>query len=430
MKSFINKIPMAILLAALTVSAIVGAFASSGIISPALNIISKELTLAKSAVVGSEIMFSDKDFMQALGVDDIESVTVTALPDVASGRLMLGESDVKKEQKIPGSKISELRFVPREDEPTSCEVRFRCGADFEYELLCTLYMLAETNYSPTTEMLDSGCLRAHVARNTRYIGAMKASDPENDSLTYAVTKHPENGSITVNDKAYGSYTYIPTADFTGSDSFSYTATDTYGNRSGEVTVDISVDDSSTVYSDMREHWAENAAVQLAEHNIMIGQRMGDELLFEPEKPVSRCEFLVMAMNAAGIRLTPQAVDTVFYDDEDIPNAYKSYVASAESLGIIDGASSDGKRCFFPNNQITRAEAAVILERLIDKNRPVFLPVFADGASIPSWATEAFYCLSSCGIINGVGGGEMAAYTPLDRAQSAQMLLGMINSNAE
>jgi VCBS repeat-containing protein len=55
------------------------------------------------------------------------------------------------------------------------------------------------------------------------IGSVSASDPDGDGLTYALVGGPQHGSLIFN--ANGSYSYTPNADFHGSDSFSFRATD-------------------------------------------------------------------------------------------------------------------------------------------------------------------------------------------------------------
>ena len=63
------------------------------------------------------------------------------------------------------------------------------------------------------------------------------SDPENDSLTAVVASNPNNGRLTLN--ADGSFAYEPNANFSGTDSFTYTAND--GSlSSNEATVEVTV----------------------------------------------------------------------------------------------------------------------------------------------------------------------------------------------
>jgi VCBS repeat-containing protein len=67
------------------------------------------------------------------------------------------------------------------------------------------------------------------------------TDPNNKSLTAAVSTQPANGTLTLNSN--GSFTYTPTTGFSGSDSFTYTATN--GTQtSSAATVSITVAASS------------------------------------------------------------------------------------------------------------------------------------------------------------------------------------------
>ena len=63
------------------------------------------------------------------------------------------------------------------------------------------------------------------------------SDPESDTLTATVVLQPEHGTLTLN--ANGSFTYIPQADYSGDDAFSYLANDGFSD-SVEATVVIAI----------------------------------------------------------------------------------------------------------------------------------------------------------------------------------------------
>jgi VCBS repeat-containing protein len=62
------------------------------------------------------------------------------------------------------------------------------------------------------------------------------TDPDGDALTAALVSGPANGTLTLN--ADGSFNYTPNANFNGSDSFTYTASD--GTLTSETTVAITV----------------------------------------------------------------------------------------------------------------------------------------------------------------------------------------------
>ena len=65
------------------------------------------------------------------------------------------------------------------------------------------------------------------------------ADIDGDSLVAVLDDGPRNGSLTLN--ADGSYVYTPTADFNGTDTFTYRAVDGAGGSSDPATVTITVD---------------------------------------------------------------------------------------------------------------------------------------------------------------------------------------------
>ena len=153
---------------------------------------------------------------------------------------------------------------------------------------------------------------------------------------------------------------------------------------------------------------------------MSGVQVGNQQFFYPDRTVSRVEFLVMAMNAAGISEVPSSDKTVFWDDDQIPDAMKGYVAAAYEMKYISGTLKDGKLCFLPNEEITRAQAAVMLSNIVGLCDVAVTPTFADGSDIPTWAVEAVYSLHAAGIMNGQDG-YIAPTETVTRAQSAEML---------
>ncbi|WP_193315752.1 cadherin-like domain-containing protein, partial [Janthinobacterium aquaticum] len=65
-----------------------------------------------------------------------------------------------------------------------------------------------------------------------------ASDVDGDTVTYTKASDPSHGTVTVNPD--GSYSYAPTADYNGNDSFSYTISDGKGGSNTYV-VNIVID---------------------------------------------------------------------------------------------------------------------------------------------------------------------------------------------
>jgi hypothetical protein len=289
-------------------------------------------------------------------------------------------------------------------------------------VVCNLYFLNEINYTPTVSMASSLTLNVSTYKGMSAFGTLSAYDPDGDGLIFEIVSYPQNGSVKLTDKARGTYVYIPKSGYVGSDSFSYVARDKYGNYSASATVSlkVTVSGTSVTYADMTDSPAHNAALRLTEAGVMSGRQMGNRYYFAPEQSVSRIEFLVMAMNAVGITSVPDCDKTVFADDSDIPSSMKGYVAAAYELGYISGSLEGGKLCFLPNEEITRAQAAVILGKIVGVSAVPVAPTFADHSEIPVWAKDAIYSLNAVGIM----GSEEGYITPtakLNRAQTAQML---------
>ena len=289
-------------------------------------------------------------------------------------------------------------------------------------MVCNLYLLDRGNCTPTVSVASGLSLNVSTYKGISAYGTLNAYDPDGDTMCFEIVSYPQNGTLRLTDKALGTYVYTPESGYVGSDSFTYVARDLYGSYSASATVKLSINLSgaSVTYADMTDHRAYNAALALTEAGVMSGRQVGNVHFFYPEQGVSRVEFLVMAMNAVGIMDVPQCANTVFADDADIPDAMKGYVATAYELGYVGGVDVDGKLCFSPAEELTCAQAAVILDSLIKPDRTGIAPTFADVGEIPTWALDAISSLNAIGILNGENG-YIQAMSVLTRADAAEML---------
>jgi hypothetical protein len=272
----------------------------------------------------------------------------------------------------------------------------------------------------------STSLQVSTYKNVTLFDTLTCYDPDGDDTVIEIVSYPEKGLLVLENPSTGSYRYIPNENSIGKDSFCYVAKDKYGNYSASATVNlkVTVSGSAVTYADMQDSKAYNAALTLTEAGVMSGRQVGNRYYFDPEKSVSRVEFLVMAMNAAGITEVPQRSATVFADDGEIPASMKGYVAAAYEMGYITGSLSSGVLSFLPNREITRAEAAVMLGNIVGLSEVAVTPTFADGSEIPVWARDAIYSLHFVGIM-GAEEGCISATAQITRAQSAEMLAAVM-----
>ena len=147
-------------------------------------------------------------------------------------------------------------------------------------------------------------------------------------------------------------------------------------------------------------------------------------MFNPDKEITKEEFVFLLMNTMGAKNVPSLVKTRFADDADISAEYKGYIESAFVLGIIQGERQVDGIHINPKKSITTAEASVIINNILGANLDTSLAVFADEGDIPTWAKGSIASLSELGIIPKENG-KINPNAPLTRAQAAQILMSLL-----
>lgn len=419
-----SKTVTALILAALMFVIPIGAAVP---VSPALGVIASSQRMTKSVSAEAAATFSSDDFDSLLGCK-VSAITVTALPEATSGRLLLGTTPVMKGQTITREYLDKLCFLPADIGPAESSFSFIAGTkNGEYRTACTLYTLDGENTAPTSAGLAEPLFALEVKCNVDAYGSLAAHDAEQDEMSFEIVNQPENGELVLIDAESGAYRYIPNVDYVGDDSFCYTARDKYGAISEAITVSVEISGAELYYSDLGSHWAHTSALKMTELGIMQGRIGSGMRFFEAGKHVTRSEFVAAAMKALGHELSDViGAETTFWDNDDIPDSDRAYVAEAVRLGFIGGESDNGRVCFDPNESLTRAEAAVMICKMIGNEEPLYRATFADETSLPAWAMDAVYTLNSLGLMKGIGNGSIGASEPLSRGETAVILDRMMD----
>lgn len=121
-------------------------------------------------------------------------------------------------------------------------------------------------------------------------------------------------------------------------------------------------DSSTETAENSIDWnlvPEWARVRLQEKTAL---RIAAQSQCYGEKELNRLQFAVMLTKAAGIDPVDVSADTVvFQDQNEIPAEDLGYIEALRTLGIIQGSNG----YFYADQTVTRAEAAVMLTRMLE-----------------------------------------------------------------
>ena len=378
---------------------------------------------SKNGLSTSAIAFSADDFVTT-GSAALDSIVIAQLPDRNAGALTLAGQDLAVGDVVAMSAVSGLRFQPLAV-PTVASTAFAFtpvfadGASGE-SVSVGIYLLAAENSAPIAENLDL-CTYKNVAITAQFA----ATDPEGDLLTFQLVQKPARGAVTMPEDGSNEFVYTPYENKTGKDSFTYVAVDAVGNTSAPATVKIKIDKSSTkvTYADMAGVPSYKAAIRLAEEGIFVGECMGGQYFFNPDAPVSRSEFVAMAMKTVGMDALSDVTTTGFADDVAIPTWAKPYAASALKSGVIQGAAdADGRIVFNSENTITRAEATVLLDRALQIS-DVSEAMYADTELAPVWAVQSAANLETCGVLRTDSTGALGLSAQLTRGDAAEMLLG-------
>ncbi len=179
-----------------------------------------------------------------------------------------------------------------------------------------------------------------------------------------------------------------------------------------------------VFEDASGGWYSDAVTFIAARGITSGTGSGR---FEPDKAVTRAQFLVMLMRAYCIEPDEEPKDSF----SDAGNTYYTgYLSAAKRMGIAKGV---GGNRFAPEREITRQDMFTLLYRslaaldeLPEPVREADVSDFLDAADVSDYAMAPLNALVKGGIASG-SGGRLEPLAASTRAQMAQVLYSLLRS---
>ena len=379
---------------------------------------------SKNGLIGTIIPFEQEDFVvKSGGKISLNGITVDVLPDPGTGELCIGGQPVEAGAFVDATALAGLRFQSA-SEPTATTATlvftpsFSSGQETRQSTV-TIYLLDKENNPPVARNME-----LTTYKNVAITGYFDAIDGEGDALTFRLTSTPARGAVDLAED--GQFVYTPYENKTGSDSFTYVAIDPAGNTSPEAKVSLRIDKPSTkvTYSDLNGHPAQKAAIRLAEEGVYVGRYVNGRCFFDPDQTVTRAQFLTMAMSVAGLEDLEGITLTGFSDDDAIPTWAKGAVSAALKAGVVQGSRDEsGAPVFGAEDTISRAEAAVMLDNLLDITDA---PVAVFSPDNGHWAAQAAANLSASGIIRADTAGAVQLADTLTMADAAVMLDGALD----
>lgn len=162
-------------------------------------------------------------------------------------------------------------------------------------------------------------------------------------------------------------------------------------------------------------WSKPAIDYLVKRGIISGT---SENSFEPERSITRAEFTKIIVAAFGFEDTEGDVSFTDVNDDDW---YSEFVKIAVKNGLVQGYPEGD---FRPNATITREEMATILVRAFKAlgiDIETGDVDFADSEEIGDWAAEYVAALANLGIVQGRGDNMFVPKDNLTRAEAAVVI---------
>lgn len=339
--------------------------------------------------------------------DTLTGICITDLPDPNTGTVMLGSRVLRSGDILTADQLAQMTFQPLRTEVDQEAVVTYLPIYADRVDASTTMSIAVKGKADLAPVAEDSALETY--KNLSNEATLKVSDPEGEKLTYTVTRQPKRGTVAIRED--GTYTYTPKKNKVGTDSFVYTATDPSGNvsRQATVTVQILKPTDAGQYTDTVGTSCRFEAEWMKNTGLFVGEQVGGTSCFQPDKAVSRGEFLTMLVKTLDIPVDEEADYTGFTDEA--PAWLKPYLAAALRAGLT--ADWPGEEVFGSGASITGAEAALLLQNALDLTVSTVAGK-DDSTDVPTWAATAIAALAENGI-------ALDAESSLTRGQVAELL---------
>ncbi|BAU27893.1 carboxypeptidase family protein [Aneurinibacillus soli] len=171
--------------------------------------------------------------------------------------------------------------------------------------------------------------------------------------------------------------------------------------------------SAARFSDTNVPWMKDAIDNMASIGAVTGYSDGT---FKPTRRITRAEFITMVNKT--FNLTDASFQSTF-SDVSTSSWYYQQVSLAKTSGYVSGYPGN---TFLPNRLVTRGEAAAMLGKLLGfSSSGSTSSSFLDASAIPSWARTSVSSLSAKGIMNGYNDRTFKPNNYITRAEAAVLL---------
>ncbi len=170
---------------------------------------------------------------------------------------------------------------------------------------------------------------------------------------------------------------------------------------------------SNYLEDINNHWAQNEIISYVEKGFFKGY---NDHTFKPDVFIKRSEFVTVINKVFGF------YEKEFIDFKDVSKGswYYDEILKAKYIGYVNG---DNQGYFYPDQYITRQEAATIIARIHDLDEDTIEEElnFSDKNDISDWAVDNVKAVVQKGYIKGYRDNTFKSKNNITRAEAAVLI---------
>lgn len=230
------------------------------------------------------------------------------------------------------------------------------------------------------------------------------------TLSLAAAVDSAKATVAVYDPASGSFSFVPAVFKTAAGK-----TEVAIKRPGNSI--YAVVESVKSFADMTGHWAKGDVELLASKLVVNGTSDG---AFAPQAPITRAEFAALLVRSLGLN----GSDTAAFRDVNASDWFASSVGAATKIGLADGFEDGTFRpndTITREQMASLIHRAIKLTGKTVSTDANKLAAFEDSSTISAWAKDAVAAAVNAGAVNGATDTTFVPKGQATRAEAAVML---------
>lgn len=175
------------------------------------------------------------------------------------------------------------------------------------------------------------------------------------------------------------------------------------------------------FIDMQGHWAEETVIGLTYRGIVSGY---PDHTFRPDRVITRAEIAAILVRALRLEPGSREETVFQDSAAIPSWARNAVAAAVREGLVKGYPQRDGTVAFAPGRAISRTEMACITARVLEQRVGMIEPAqpgFTDAAGIPAWARAGVGIALAKGLISGYPDGSFRGDRPVTRAEAAVMI---------